>query len=104
MVPTPLPPYITPSSYDPTLVGKVIPGVSVKATPACADLGTPGTDQFVPGAQHASPQHFAQGTYSLFSQVGTPGIAGQGATAQVDIPLQPPPTPTVIDSWATIVE
>ena len=35
--PPPQPPdFIDPAAYDPTVAGKVIPGVSVNVTPACA--------------------------------------------------------------------
>jgi type IV pilus assembly protein PilY1 len=101
--PVPLPVYVQPSDYDTTLLGKVIPGVSIKATPACASLGMAGTDQYVAGAQHQTPQNFAQGGYSLFSQVGTKGT-GPSATRQLEMPVQTPTSPTVIDSWATVVE
>jgi type IV pilus assembly protein PilY1 len=106
-VPNPLPLYIQPSDLPGggNLLGKVIPGISLKATPACADLGNPGPDQYVPGATHQSLGHFQQGTYSLFSQVGGGGAgAPPGGTIPVNIPVAPPTAPTMIDSWATVVE
>jgi type IV pilus assembly protein PilY1 len=102
---SPPPDYITPAQYDPSgsLYGAVIPGVSIKATPACASLGTPGTDTYVAGATHATPQNFAAGSYSLFSQVGMAGTNGS-ATAQIEMPVQTPSSPTTIDSWAAVLE
>src|SRR5262249_51538793 len=43
---TPPPIYIQPSDSDPTLLGKVIPGVSIMATPACGSLGTAANDSY----------------------------------------------------------
>jgi type IV pilus assembly protein PilY1 len=100
---SPPPPYIQPSDYDSTILGAVIPGVSIKATPACAGLGTPGSDQYVAGATHSSPQNFAPGSYSLFTQVGKTGTNGS-ATAQIQMPVQTPTSPTTIDSWAAVLE
>jgi hypothetical protein len=81
----------------------VIPGISIKATPACAGLGTPGSDQYVAGANHSTPQNFASGGYSLFAQVGAKGANGS-ATAQIQMPVQTPTSPTSIDSWAAVLE
>lgn len=102
---TPTPLYIVPASYDPTgtLAGAVIPGISIKATPACAGLGTPGPDQYVAGATHSTPQSFASGSYSLFAQVGAKGANGN-ATTTLDIPVATPTAPTLIDSWAAVLE
>jgi type IV pilus assembly protein PilY1 len=101
-LPTP-PPYIEPDQYDNSLAGKVIPGVSIKATPACANLGQPGPDQYVYGANHASPQNFTPGGYSLFTQVGAKGTSGN-TTRQFEMPVATPVSPTVIDSWAAVLE
>ncbi|HZU83027.1 MAG TPA: PilC/PilY family type IV pilus protein [Polyangiaceae bacterium] len=100
---SPLPDFIQPDQIDPTLRGVVIPGVSIKATPACAGLGTPGADQYVFGAQHASPQSFSSGQYSLFTQMGAKGASGS-ATRQLDMTLPTPVAPTMIDSWAAVIE
>jgi type IV pilus assembly protein PilY1 len=102
--PPPANPWIEPDITDPTLAGKVIPGVSIKATPACANLGTPAADQYVYGAQHAAPQNYAQtGGFSVFSQVGTKGTNGS-ATKQVSLNVATPVSPTLIDSWAAVLE
>jgi type IV pilus assembly protein PilY1 len=100
----PPPSYVEPDVYDATLAGKVIPGVSIKATPACANLGTPGPDSYVYGAQHAAPQNYSQsGGFSVFSQVGAKGTGG-AATKQVSMAVTTPVSPTVIDSWAAVLE
>jgi hypothetical protein len=100
---SPAPLYIQPSDYDPTLLGAVIPGISIKASPACAGLGTPGSDQYVAGATHSAPTNFSPGGYSLFTQVGTKGTNGS-STAQIQMPVQTPISPTTIDSWAAVLE
>jgi type IV pilus assembly protein PilY1 len=101
---SPAPSFIEPDLTDPTLAGKVIPGVSIKATPACANLGAPGPDSYVAGAQHAAPQNYAQtGGFSVFSQVGAKGTNGS-ATKQLSINVATPVSPTVIDSWAAVLE
>jgi hypothetical protein len=101
---SPAPSYVEPDVYDATLAGKVIPGVSIKATPACANLGTPGPDSYVYGAQHAAPQNYSQsGGFSVFSQVGAKGSNGS-ATKQVSMAVTTPVSPTVIDSWAAVLE
>jgi type IV pilus assembly protein PilY1 len=100
---TPPPSFIEPDLYDVTLQGKVIPGVSIKATPACANLGTPGPDSYVYGASHAAPQNFASGGFSLFTQVGAKGSNGS-TTKQFEMSVPTPVSPTVIDSWAAVLE
>ncbi len=100
----PPPSWVEPDVYDNTLAGKVIPGVSIKATPACANLGLPGPDSYVYGAQHSTPQNYSQsGGFSVFSQVGAKGSNG-AATKQVSMAVATPVSPTVIDSWAAVLE
>jgi type IV pilus assembly protein PilY1 len=96
------PQYILETQIDPSLAGAVIPGVSIKATPACASL-TSGNDQYVPGASHTTPTNFTPGTFSLFAQAGTKGTGGS-ATQQINVALPPPTSPTVLDSWAAVLE
>jgi type IV pilus assembly protein PilY1 len=96
---------VTETSLDSTLAGAVIPGVSIRATPACANLGTGAADQYVPGATHASPQSFTSGSFSLFTQVGKSTVNGaSGPTPQLQIALPTPIAPTIIDSWAAVVQ
>jgi type IV pilus assembly protein PilY1 len=82
----------------------VIPGLTINATPACAGAGTPTTDQYVGGgAQHSSPQGMSAGKFQLSAQVGAPGANGLGASSiNLDVPT--PLSPTVIDSWAAVLE
>jgi type IV pilus assembly protein PilY1 len=100
---TPAPNWIEPDIYDPTLAGRVIPGVSIMGTPACANLGQPGPDSYVYGASHAAPQDYAGGSYSLFTQVGATGKNGS-TTKQFSTPVPTPVAPTVVDSWAAVLE
>ncbi|HEX8795689.1 MAG TPA: hypothetical protein VF765_32285 [Polyangiaceae bacterium] len=97
---------IVPASYAGSGVtpGAVIPGVSIMNTPGCASLGNPSADQYVFGAQHAAPQNFAAGSFSLFSQVGKPGGSGGTAAGTMQINLQTPISPTQVDSWAAVIE
>ena len=99
----PPPVYVQPSDYDSTLLGKVIPGVSIKATPACAGLGTPGNDSYVYGASHSAPQNYSSGSFSLFTQVGAKGTGG-ASTKTIDVAVPTPVSPTQIDSWAAVLE
>jgi type IV pilus assembly protein PilY1 len=101
---TPAPVYIQPSDYDPTLLGKVIPGVSIKATPACAGLGTGVSDSYVPGATHQAPQNYSPGGYSLFTQVGAKSTSGAGGARTFETTVPTPVAPTVIDSWAAVLD
>jgi type IV pilus assembly protein PilY1 len=101
----PLPLYVQPDTYDTTLSGAVIPGVSIKATPACGGLGTPGPDSYVYGTQHQMQQNFEtpQSQFSLFMNVGAGGSAGSN-TQTYEVPLPTPISPTMIDSWAGVLE
>ena len=82
----------------------VIPGVTVSATPACAGAGTAATDQYVGGgAMHSIPQGMSKGSYALTSQVGAPNANGIG-TSTVSLNVPTPMAPTVIDSWAAVLE
>ena len=94
---------VTPYATDQILANAVIPGLSIQVTPACASNGTPATDQYVPGAQHSAPTDFTPGSFSIFTQVGASNATGGGA-AQLSIPVATPMSPTMIDSWAAVLE
>jgi type IV pilus assembly protein PilY1 len=81
----------------------VIPGVSLSQTPACAGGGNPQTDQYVAGAQHVSPTNLTAGTYAVSAQLGQTNPSGPGA-ATLSMSVPPPMSPTVIDSWAPVIE
>jgi len=99
---SPAPVFIQPSDYDSSLLGEVIPGVSIMATPACASLGTPGSDSYVYGGSHSAMQNFTAGSYSLFATVG--GKSPTGMTNTFSESVTPPVAPTMIDSWAEVLE
>ena len=103
--PPPTPPdFIIPSSYDPTLTGKLIPGVSVNVTPACADTSQTVTDQYT-GGSHTMASYVTPGNYSLFAQVGGKNAGSNGAAnSTFTVSLPTPQTQAVVDSWAAIVE
>jgi type IV pilus assembly protein PilY1 len=81
----------------------VIPGLTINATPACAGLGPAATDQYVGGATHRATQGFNPGGYAISSSVGAPGANGVG-TSSVNLSVPAPLAPTVIDSWAAVLE
>jgi type IV pilus assembly protein PilY1 len=105
VAPPPTPPnFIVPSTYDPTLLGKLIPGVSVNVTPACADTSQTVTDQYT-GGSHTMANYVTPGGYSLFAQVGGKNGGTNGAAnSTFTVTLPAPTTSAVVDSWAAIVE
>jgi len=101
--PTP-PDYIVPESYDATLSGKLIPGVSVNVTPACADTSQTITDQYT-GGSHTMASYVTPGNFSLFAQVGGKNLGNNGAAnATFSVGLPSPTNTAIVDSWASIVE
>ena len=102
--PPPQPPdFIDPSTYDPNTAGKLIPGVSVNVSPACAATST--TNDAYTGGAHTQFSNVTPGQYSLYTQVGGKANANNGAstgTFKVDLP--PPRTASIIDAWASVVE
>jgi hypothetical protein len=101
---TPAPVFVQPSDYDPTLLGRVIPGVSIKATPACASLGASTSDPYVGGGMHQTPSNFTAGGYSLFTQVGAKSNSGTTGARTFETSVPTPVAPTVIDSWAAVLD
>ncbi len=81
----------------------VIPGLTINATPACAGLGPAAADQYVAGATHRATQGFTSGSYAISSSVGAPAGNGSG-TSSVSLNVPTPLAPTVIDSWAAVLE
>jgi hypothetical protein len=76
----------------------VVPGVAVLATPACAQAGTAA---FGSTGVHNSLSSVAAGGFSLVANVGGSGVTG-GTSVSMALPT--PTSPTVIDSWASVVE
>jgi type IV pilus assembly protein PilY1 len=105
LVPQPAnhPQYITPDETDSTLLGVVIPGVTINATPACAGVSS-GSDQYVATTQqHSTVSSFQPGQYSVYTQLGTGGT-NNSATKQFNMPVPTPMSPTTVDSWAAVLE
>jgi type IV pilus assembly protein PilY1 len=75
----------------------VVPGVAILATPACAAQAT-GT---VAGVTHTALSNVAAGGFSLVANVAAEGSA---PGTQVQMSLATPVSPTVIDSWASVIE
>lgn len=92
--------YIIPANTDSTLAGKVIPGVSINATPACGNFGSTGDGGV---NTQGAPQNFTPGSYSIFSQIGAQGSSGS-STRQISLPVPTPASPTLVDSWAAVTE
>ncbi len=105
--PTPAPDFVDPVVTNGAPQGAVIPGVSIQATPACGALAQSGaSDPYVAGASHAGTTAYTAGSYSLVAQVGAKGgTSSNGAATQtINTPLAMPSTPTVISSWAAVLE
>jgi type IV pilus assembly protein PilY1 len=99
------PDYVDASGQGLAPAGAVIPGVSIQATPACASISQSSQDPYVAGGTHRSLSGVTPQTYSLFAQVGAKSAAGvTQATQQVQLSLPTPSSPTVIDSWAAVLE
>ncbi len=100
----PLPDYVLVSSVDASLAGKVIPGVSVNFTPACATISST-TDSYA-GGSHWSASQVTSGDYSLLASAGakngTGGVKMVGGGNGISLPR--PKTSTIVDSWAAVVE
>jgi hypothetical protein len=97
--------YIDPVSYgDTSIAGKVIPGVSVNFTPACASTSV--VPDPYSGGTHTTADNVTSGSYSLVASVGSKN--SQGGTKVVGgnggVSLPKPKTSTIVDSWASIVE
>jgi hypothetical protein len=86
------------------VAGKVIPGVTINLTPACADLSSSGSDSYVSGQTHTVAQSVTSGTYSLFAQFGGKSANRTSTVGTYSQALAPPQTATYVDSWASIVE
>ncbi|HSY24726.1 MAG TPA: hypothetical protein VK841_21520 [Polyangiaceae bacterium] len=87
--------------------GAVLPGVSIQATPACGSISQAQSDQYVAGGTHRSLSNLSPPSYSLIAQVGannTPGGGNSTATQEMQVPLQAPASPTIISSWASVLE
>jgi type IV pilus assembly protein PilY1 len=102
--PPPQPPdFVDPTTYDPTTVGKVIPGVSVNVTPACA--ATSNYNDSYTGGMHTAFDNVSPGSYSLFTPVGGKNQGNNGsAIGSFKIDLPQPRTASIIDAWASVVE
>lgn len=81
-----------------------IPGVSIRATPACADVSTNAYTDYFQGS-HTAATGMTGSTYSLFAGVAAknPGTNGSNVVT-VSRSLPSPKTPTRIDAWATLID
>lgn len=97
-------PYVQGEDISTSTQGAFIPGVSIRATPACADLDAAAyTDYF--GSMHRAATSMTSTQYSLFAGVARSNTSSGGASvATVNAALPMPRTATVIDAWASIVE
>jgi type IV pilus assembly protein PilY1 len=86
-----------------TFPGRVVPGVAVQATPACGTFSTV-QDSYVAGVTHQATTSFTAGQFSLVALVGgVPGAGGLNANPY-SVSLPTPVTPTLINSWAAVLE
>jgi hypothetical protein len=97
--------YVQPDKQDNSLTSVVIPGVTIEGQIACSGLTPGANDQYVAGATHSMPMGMTppSTSYSLFTQLGKPGANG-AATQQYSVNVPTPVSPTVIDSWAPVLE
>ncbi len=81
----------------------VIPGVAVKQSLNCVDVsGTVSTDFF--GMSYAMTNSQTGTNYSLDIPVAKPSTSGGRSVEMKSLSLPKPRTPTIIDSWALIVD
>lgn len=96
-----------PASLPPPVAaaGKVIPGVTVNMTPVCADIAA-ATDPYVAGGSMYGLTNISTVQYSLSLQYGVTqsGAGSMGGTGSYNWILPTPTSPTLIDSWAAVVE
>ncbi|MFO0679546.1 MAG: hypothetical protein U0169_23670 [Polyangiaceae bacterium] len=84
--------------------GKVVPGVSVAATPSCVGTeASASNDAYVPGATHVGVTGASQGRYELFGQVGAPSSASGNRAASLRESLPTPSAPPMISSWGGVL-
>jgi type IV pilus assembly protein PilY1 len=81
-----------------TIQSAVVPGVAILATPACAQAQAPVT---VGGVTHTALSNVAAGGFSLVANVAAQGSA---PGTQVQMTLATPVSPTLVDSWASVLE
>jgi type IV pilus assembly protein PilY1 len=93
---SPPPDFVSP----PQFAGKIIPGVSINMAPSCSNLANTITDPYT-GSTHYVTQSLNSSQPQLFLSTGASTTSGSG-TLSVNIP--PPGVPTIIDSWASVVE
>jgi type IV pilus assembly protein PilY1 len=81
--------------------GKLVPGLFLQATPACAAVSS-SSDPYVGGTSYNASVS-SSGTYKLMLPVGAGG-SGAGGADLPGLSLAAPRTPTRVDSWATVVD
>lgn len=86
-----------------TFPGRVVPGVAVQATPACGTL-TAAQDNYIGGTVHQVTSSFTPGSFSLVGLVGGVGASNGMAENPFSISLPTPTAPTLINSWAAVLE
>lgn len=88
---------------DPAVAEKLLPGVTVRASQACAtDQAT--YDYFAGGSRN-TPNVTSPVSYSLVANVSSPDTGpGKNSVKQIKKDLALPVTQTVVDAWASVVE
>jgi type IV pilus assembly protein PilY1 len=81
--------------------GRVVPGVAVQATPACGAFN-PTTDPYTGTGHKQLGQLQSPPVYQLVGMVG--GISTGGVPVVKSVQLATPLAPTMIDSWASVLE
>lgn len=83
--------------------GRVVPGVAVQATPACGTLSA-AQDNYIGNTMHQVTTSFTPGAFSLVGLVG--GVSASNGLNEnpFSIALPTPTAPTLINSWAAVLE
>jgi type IV pilus assembly protein PilY1 len=81
--------------------GRVVPGVAVQATPACGAF-TSTVDPYTGGTHQQLGQLQSQPSFQLVGMVG--GVSTGGIPATKSVAITTPMAPTMIDSWASVLE
>ena len=100
------------SDVDPTLTfgyidvgttnpGRVVPGVAIQSTPACGSF-TSTVDPYTGGNHQQLGQVQNQASFQLVGMIG--GVSKGGIPATKSVQLTTPLAPTMIDSWASVLE
>lgn len=94
---------VDPDDIGQSFPGRVVPGVAVQATPACGQL-TASQDNYIGNTIHQTTTGFTPGAFSLVGLVGGVSAPNGLSESPISISLPTPTAPTLINSWAAVLE